>query len=162
MAVTRSDVARAAGVSPAVVSYVLNGGPRPVSAAARSRVEAAIDELDYRPNAIASALRGGSTHSVGMLSPDPLDPYFAELSEAMEREFSSAGYVVLTGHTRGDKTREERYDIGRTPGRGCTGASAQPLPGPMALGRRVSCARGRLARVLACGADNRRYRVEPV
>ncbi|MGN6206161.1 LacI family DNA-binding transcriptional regulator [Humibacter sp.] len=109
MAVTRSDVARAAGVSPAVVSYVLNGGPRPVSAAARSRVEAAIEELDYRPNAIASALRGGSTHSVGLLSPDPLDPYFAELSEAMEREFSSAGYVVLTGHTRGDRSREERY-----------------------------------------------------
>jgi LacI family transcriptional regulator len=92
-----------------VVSYVLNGGPRPVSAAARARVEAAIEELDYRPNAIASALRGGSTHSVGMLSPDPLDPYFAELSEAMEREFSSAGYVVLTGHTKGDRTREERY-----------------------------------------------------
>jgi LacI family transcriptional regulator len=92
-----------------VVSYVLNRGPRPVSAAARSRVEAAIEQLDYRPNAIASALRGGSTHSVGMLSPDPLDPYFAELSEAMEREFSNSGYVVLTGHTRGDRTREEGY-----------------------------------------------------
>ncbi|WP_460572865.1 LacI family DNA-binding transcriptional regulator [Humibacter soli] len=109
MSVTRSDVARAAGVSPAVVSYVLNGGPRPVSAAARARVEAAIERLDYRPNAIASALRGGSTRSVGLLSPDPLDPYFAELAEAIEREFSGAGYVVLTGHGHGDRAREERY-----------------------------------------------------
>ncbi|MDY7090339.1 MAG: LacI family DNA-binding transcriptional regulator, partial [Actinomycetota bacterium] len=38
MAVTRSDVARAAGVSPAVVSYVLNNGPRPVAARTRDRV----------------------------------------------------------------------------------------------------------------------------
>ena len=109
MAVTRSDVARAAGVSPAVVSYVLNGGPRPVSSAAKARVEAAVERLDYRPNAIASALRGGSTRSVGMLSPDPLDPYYAELSAALEREFSDEGYVVLTGHTHGERSREQRY-----------------------------------------------------
>lgn len=66
MAVTRSDVARLAGVAPAVVSYVLNHGPRPV--------EAAIRKLDYRPNAIASALRGGSTRSIGFLTPNQRNP----------------------------------------------------------------------------------------
>ena len=50
--VGRADVARLAGVSPAVVSYVLNDS-HPVSPQTRARVEAAIQELGYRPNALA-------------------------------------------------------------------------------------------------------------
>ena len=80
MAVTRADVAALAGVSPAVVSYVINGGPRPVSDRARRRVESAIEELGYRPNAIASALRGGRTRSIGLLTPSPRNPFFAEMA----------------------------------------------------------------------------------
>lgn len=109
MGATRSDVARRAGVSPAVVSYVMNNGPRPVSVRARARVEIAIAELEYRPNAIASALRGGSTHSIGFLSPNQQNPFYAELAEAVERNFSARGYLVLTGNTFYDRAREERY-----------------------------------------------------
>lgn len=109
MTVTRSDVARAAQVSPAVVSYVLNNGPRPVSAQARARVEEAVRRLGYRPNAIAAALRAGTTRSVGFLTPNPRDPFLAELGEAFERQFSARDYVVLTGNTYYDRTREERY-----------------------------------------------------
>ncbi|WIB67046.1 LacI family DNA-binding transcriptional regulator [Curtobacterium sp. MCBD17_035] len=109
MPVTRSDVARAAGVSPAVVSYVINNGPRPVSATTRERVEAAIADLGYRPNAIASSLRNGSTRSIGYLTPNPRDPFMAELGESVERQFSARGYLVLTGNTYFDRAREERY-----------------------------------------------------
>ncbi len=109
MAPTRSDVARLAGVSPAVVSYVLNDGPRPVAAGTRERVEAAVRQLDYRPNAIASALRGGSTRSIGFLTPNQRNPFFAELAEAVERRFSARGYLVLTGNTNNDRNREEAY-----------------------------------------------------
>lgn len=109
MSVTRLDVARDADVSPAVVSYVLNNGPRPVSKEARARVEAAIARLGYRPNAIASALRGGSTQSIGFLSPNPRNPFYAELGEAVERNFSARGYLVLTGNSYYDRSREERY-----------------------------------------------------
>jgi LacI family transcriptional regulator len=109
MAVTRLDVARAAGVSPAVVSYVLNNGPRPVSAGTRARIEEAISRLGYRPNAIASALRGGSTQSIGFLTPNLRNPFYAELAEAIERHFSACGYLVLTGNTYYDRTQEERY-----------------------------------------------------
>jgi LacI family transcriptional regulator, galactose operon repressor len=49
-AVTRADVARYAGVSTAVVSYVMNGGPRKVAPETAARVEEAIARLDYRPN----------------------------------------------------------------------------------------------------------------
>jgi LacI family transcriptional regulator len=109
MVVTRSDVAREAGVSPAVVSYVLNNGPRPVSSDLRSRVEEAVSRLGYRPNAIAAALRAGTTQSIGFLSPNPRNPFFAELAEAVERNFSQRGYLVLTANTYYDRAREERY-----------------------------------------------------
>jgi LacI family transcriptional regulator, galactose operon repressor len=109
MPVTRSQVARAAGVSPAVVSYVLNNGPRRVSPATRARVEAVIKKLGYRPNAIASALRGGTTQSIGYLTPNTRNPFYANLSEAIERHCSTHGYLVLTGNTHHDRVREERY-----------------------------------------------------
>ncbi|MEM9774829.1 MAG: LacI family DNA-binding transcriptional regulator [Chloroflexota bacterium] len=54
--VTQKDVAKLAGVSPSVVSYVINNGPRPVSEDARERVLSAIDELAYRPNRFAQQL----------------------------------------------------------------------------------------------------------
>ncbi|HKU11044.1 MAG TPA: LacI family DNA-binding transcriptional regulator, partial [Sinomonas sp.] len=50
---TRKDVARLAGVSTAVVSYVVNGGPKRVSPATEAKVRDAIAVLGYRPNAAA-------------------------------------------------------------------------------------------------------------
>lgn len=91
---TRSDVARLAQVSPAVVSYVVNGGPRPVSKAARERVEAAIKTLDYRPNALANAFRHGRTRSIGLLLPSPVNPFYAELAATVEAELLAADYIA--------------------------------------------------------------------
>ncbi|MGW8484458.1 LacI family DNA-binding transcriptional regulator [Microbacterium sp. NPDC055903] len=97
MAVTRAQVAAQAGVSPAVVSYVINGGPRPVSADARRRVEQAIADLDYRPNAVASALRRGSTRMIGLLTDSPINPFFAELAEAIAKEATHHGLALTLG-----------------------------------------------------------------
>ncbi|SDT43812.1 LacI family DNA-binding transcriptional regulator [Microlunatus soli] len=91
---TRSDVARLAGVSPAVVSYVVNGGPRPVSRAARERVEEAIATLGYRPNKLANAFRHGRTRSVGLLLPAPINPFYAELAAMVEGELLTAEYIA--------------------------------------------------------------------
>lgn len=74
---TRSDVARLAGVSTAVVSYVVNGGPRPVSTATAARVRDAIERLGYRPNTTARALALGSTKTLGLLVPDSTNAFFA-------------------------------------------------------------------------------------
>lgn len=54
--VTQKDVAEYAGVSPSIVSYVLNDGPRSVSAETRQRVLDAIETLNYRPNKFAQML----------------------------------------------------------------------------------------------------------
>jgi LacI family transcriptional regulator len=102
-------VARLAGVSPALVSYVINPGSRPVSADARRRIEAAIEELEYRPNAIAQALRRSSSHSIGLLVPNLTSPVVSALAEQIERNLQEHGYVLLTGITGSSPEREADY-----------------------------------------------------
>lgn len=106
--VGRADVARQAGVSPAVVSYVLNGS-HPVSNETRRRVEQAIQELDYRPNALARSLATARSHTLGLLIPDSSNPYFAELASAVEDAARAAGLVVLLGNGDDDAQREIDY-----------------------------------------------------
>lgn len=104
----RMEVARLAGVSPAVVSYVTNGS-HPVSDATRARVRAAIDQLGYRPNAVARSLAIARTHSLGLLLPDSSNPYFAELSSAIEDAAFDAGFTVLLGNGSNEARREQSY-----------------------------------------------------
>ncbi|QFZ20287.1 LacI family DNA-binding transcriptional regulator [Saccharothrix syringae] len=66
--VTIADVARAAGVSPSTVSYVLSG-KRAISDATRLRVQRSIRRLGYRPNAGARALAGKRTNVLALVAP---------------------------------------------------------------------------------------------
>lgn len=94
--VTRDDVARLAGVSVAVVSYVVNNGPRPVADTTRARVLDAIGKLGYRPNAAARSLTTGRSDLVGLIVPDVRNPYFAALAQAVESEARARGaHLVL-------------------------------------------------------------------
>jgi len=107
--VTRDDVARRAGTSAAVVSYVLNDGPRPVAAATRQRVLDAVKELGYRPNAIARALSERRSRALGLVVSDISNPFIGELAGSIEREAFERGYTVLLGNTMVDEERERRY-----------------------------------------------------
>jgi DNA-binding LacI/PurR family transcriptional regulator len=62
------EIAKRAGVSRSTVSYALTG-KRPVSEATKRRIQAVIDELDYRPNAAARALKEGRTRTIGLVIP---------------------------------------------------------------------------------------------
>jgi LacI family transcriptional regulator len=106
--VTRDDVARYANVSSAVVSYVVNGGPRPVAASTATRVRQAIKVLGYRPNATARALRTGSTRLLGLVVPEIGNPLFAELAVAIEAVAAERGYEVLLTNSHSDPARERR------------------------------------------------------
>lgn len=100
---TRDDVARLAGVSSAVVSYVVNDGPRPVAPPTRQRVLEAIEKLGYRPNSAARSLITGQSRLLGLIVPDIGNPYFAGLAKAVENEASSRGLrLVLTECTSDD------------------------------------------------------------
>jgi DNA-binding LacI/PurR family transcriptional regulator len=62
------EIARRSGVSRSTVSYALSG-KRPVSEVTRRRIQAVIDELGYRPNAVARALKEGRTRTIGLVIP---------------------------------------------------------------------------------------------
>ncbi|MCA0294811.1 MAG: LacI family transcriptional regulator [Actinobacteria bacterium] len=96
--VTYADVAREAHTSTAVVSYVLNNGPRPVSEKTRARVLAAAEALGYRPNRLPAALRTGKTGFVGVVVPDSSIPFFAELTRVAIAELGQRGLLALVGH----------------------------------------------------------------
>lgn len=105
-AVTLADVAERAGTSVATVSYVINDGPRNVSPTTRQRVLDAIEALGYRPNRMAQALRSRRSRMIGLVVPGTSDPYFNELSAAVERAAYDAGYLTVIGNSAFDPDRE--------------------------------------------------------
>jgi LacI family transcriptional regulator len=107
--VTRDDVARRARTSSAVVSYVVNGGPRPVAATTRARVLKAIADLGYQPNALARGLRTASTKVLGVIVPDISNPFFAELAREIEEAAFGEGYTLLLGNAMHDDARQMLY-----------------------------------------------------
>jgi len=109
MAVTRKDVASLAGVSPALVSYVINGGPRAVSDDARRRIVQAIEALSYRPDGLARSLRTRTTQTLALIVPDAANPFFAELARSIEDEAFGHGYAVLVCNSADDRAREQVY-----------------------------------------------------
>lgn len=86
MRVTIRDLARAAGVSSATVSYVINNGPRTVRPETRERVLEAMRRLDYHPSAVARALSSNRMNTIGVVSQltgDTLNHWFASLLQAV-------------------------------------------------------------------------------
>ncbi|WP_309241064.1 LacI family DNA-binding transcriptional regulator [Nocardia sp. BSTN01] len=107
---TLADVARRAGTSTAVVSYVLNDGPRPVSESTRARVVAALDALNYRPDRAARALRRPRRwRHLGLLVPDVRMPLFATLVGHIEAEARRRDHLTLIGNTGYDPEREIEF-----------------------------------------------------
>jgi len=107
--VTRRDVAHRAGTSVAVVSYVINDGPRNVKPETKERVLAAIKELGYRANAAARSLRTRRTMAIGLVVPDASSPFYGALAREIEDEAFAAGYALLLGNAMEDKAREAAY-----------------------------------------------------
>lgn len=92
---TRADVARLSGVSTAVVSYVLNDGPKAVAPATKEKVLEAVRALGYRPNAAARALSKGSADLIGMLVGDTRNPFSAQLSYSVDKAAGDHGRTLL-------------------------------------------------------------------
>ncbi|MDO5048556.1 MAG: LacI family DNA-binding transcriptional regulator [Actinomycetaceae bacterium] len=97
--ITRKDVAERAGVSSAVVSYVVNNGPRPVAKETRLKVLAAIEELGYMPSATARALRLGATSTYGVVVPNGSHSFNAAVVHAVDQELSRHDLSMLLSNS---------------------------------------------------------------
>lgn len=87
-----------------MVSCVVNDGPRRVPEQTRERVLRAIEELGYRPDGCARALRPARSRLLGLVVPDNL--FFAEPSRVIEDEAFSRGYLLLPGNSTEDDDRQ--------------------------------------------------------
>ena len=99
--VTQDDVARRAGVTRSIVSYVINNSPRKVSGETRSRVLAAIEELGYRPNKHARILSSAEENPAGnyigiILAGNYMfkRPYYGSILASMHERVHELGWHI--------------------------------------------------------------------
>jgi LacI family transcriptional regulator len=99
------EVSKLAGVSLATVSRVINNSGK-VRPATQQKVEAAMQELGYRPNSIAQSLASSRSNSIGILVPELHGPFFGNMLSSIESELRAYGkHVIITaGHS--DRERE--------------------------------------------------------
>lgn len=103
---TAKAVARLAEVSVTTVSRVLSGRDVAIAEQTRRRVLSAAEQLKYRPNSLAVALRKGSTRTVGLVVPDIADAYFHQVARGLEDAAQASGYMVVVCNTDRVPARE--------------------------------------------------------
>ena len=105
---TIKDVARRAGVSTMTVSRVINNADY-ISPETRERVEQAIAELDYLPNALARSLRFKQTKTIALVLTDITNPFFTGVSRGVGDAAVAHGFSVLFCNTDESKQVERDY-----------------------------------------------------
>lgn len=99
------DVARLSGTSVGTVSRVLNKNAS-VRAPIHKRVRDAVEQLGYKPNAIAQSMRTKSTQAIGFVVPDIRNPIFASMFRAAEETLIESGYSLMLANTDLNPARE--------------------------------------------------------
>jgi DNA-binding LacI/PurR family transcriptional regulator len=102
------DVAREAGVSIATVSKVLNNNGR-ISDKTREKVQQIMEELNYQPSLVASALTSRRTGTIGLMIPDIANPFFAEAARGIEDYAQEQGSDLIVCSTDRSDEKAERY-----------------------------------------------------
>lgn len=104
---TMTDIAKKAGVSQPTVSRVINNDPS-VNPETRQRVMEWVRKLDYQPNRAAQSLVKKTSSLLGIVIPDMVNPYFAEILRAVERAADLNGYSIILGDSRGNLQKEKQ------------------------------------------------------
>ncbi len=104
---TVEDVARTAGVAVGTVSRVINGNAS-VTPAIREKVQRAIEDIGYVPNAAAQSMRRRATRTVGVVVHDIMIPALAAFVKTVQRTCQDAGYMLLLANTGGEIENELR------------------------------------------------------
>jgi LacI family transcriptional regulator len=105
MPVTLADIAREIGVSKMTVSRAINNNPL-ISPETRERVLEVARRMNYQPNQHARALATNRSYLIGLIVPDLMNLYFAEVTRAIESVTRPAGFQLLICSSDEDITRE--------------------------------------------------------
>jgi LacI family transcriptional regulator len=111
MSVTMKDIARELGVSVVTVSKVIRNHAD-IGQETRQRVLKRVKELNYQPNPAARALVTGKTYTAGLIVPDLMHPFFAEVATGLSNILRRKNYCLLISSSQGDPELE-RQEIKR-------------------------------------------------
>ena len=105
------DIAQQAGVSTALVSYVLSGKEKEsrVGQEMALKIKEIARELNYQPNHLAKSLRSGKTYTIGLIIADISNPFFANIARIVEDEAKKFGYTVIIGSS--DENPDKSWDL---------------------------------------------------
>ena len=103
--VTITEIAQRAGVSSATVSLVLNEKGR-ISEPTRKKVHAAMEEFGFIPDQSAVNLRLGRSKLIGAVVNDISNPFFAELTAALEQTVTAADFLLIVANSADDPERQ--------------------------------------------------------
>ena len=107
MATTMKDIARDLGIAVITVSKALRNH-EDISEKTKKRVQDRVKELNYTPNLAARSLVTGKTHLVGLVVPDLLHTFFAQIAKSLSTEFLKKGYCLIISTSDEDPELEER------------------------------------------------------
>ncbi len=109
--VSLKDIAQAAGVSTALVSYVLNNKEKEarVGKEIAKKIREIAKELDYQPNQLAISLKSGKSQTIGLILADISNPFFGNIARIIEDEAKKYNYTVIFGSS--DENHEKSSDL---------------------------------------------------
>jgi LacI family transcriptional regulator len=107
MTVNMKDIARELGVSVVTVSKALRNHPD-ISKATRERVIVKVKELGYRPNLTARSLVTGRSSLIGLIVPDLIHPFFAEIAKGLSLAIRRHGYCLVVSSSEEDPELEQQ------------------------------------------------------
>lgn len=107
MTVRMKDIAEDLGLSVVTISKVLRNHPD-IAEETRERVLRRVKELDYRPNLMARSLVTGRSYLIGLVVPDLLHPFFAEVAKALSATVGERGYSLIISSSEEDEALETR------------------------------------------------------
>lgn len=103
-----ADIAESLNVSKSTVSFVLNGKGKQfnISETTQKLILEKAKELNYVPNYFAKGLREGKTQTIGLVLADISNPFYSELSKAIQESLYEKGYSLFIVSTNDDSTME--------------------------------------------------------
>jgi len=137
MPTTLADIARALGVSKMTVSRAINNHPE-ISPETRARILDAAQRMNYRPNQYARALTTNRSYLLGVVVPDLMHSYFAEICRGIEMVAKPLGYQNLICSTDEDAASEEDEILALLPRTDGLVVASSALPNETKFYRRLA------------------------